>query len=209
MKKIFIPLLISFSFSATAQWSIGGKAGVTFSNYKTKTPWEEVSNIGYSVGLTGFKKFNASFGLNLELQYIQKGYNHQICDEYYDKLKGNYIEAPILLDYGFIIPSMENFRAHINLGFYSAYWLSGKYETKIDEDAFSETFDFDRSGASRFDFGPSGGARVEYILKNGSLSLDFRYELGLIDLQKKANDDTNNTNHAMIIGISYLKLLGN
>lgn len=202
-------MLMLIASTSFGQWSIGGKTGVTFSNYKTKTPWEEVSNIGYTVGLTGFKKFNSNFGLNMEFQYIQKGYNHQICNTYYDKLKGNYIEVPILLDYGFIIPLLDNFRAHLMLGAYTAYWVSGKYETKIDEDAFTETFDFDRSGASRFDFGPSVGARIEYILKNGSLSLDFRYEIGLLDLQKQASDDTNNTNHAMIIGISYFKLLGN
>ena len=75
-------------------------------------------------------------------------------------------------------------------------------------DQSSEDFDFEKSNASRFDIGPSGGGRIEYLLKSGSLSLDFRYELGLIDLQKKVNDNTSNTNHAWVIGISYFKLLG-
>ena len=200
---IFIPIA-----AATAQWSLGGKAGVTFSNYKTESPWKEVSNIGYTVGLAGYNQFNSNFGIHIELQYIQKGYNHQICDLYYDKLNGNYIEMPILLDYGFIIPGLDNFRAHLNLGAYVAYWVSGKYETKIDDEAFNETFEFEKSDASRFDFGPSGGARLEYIMKNGILSLDFRYEMGLVDLQKKVTDNTNNVNRAMVIGVSYLKTLG-
>ncbi len=207
MKKIFAFILFVLPLSLFAQWSIGGKAGVTFSNYKTKSPWEEVSNIGYAVGISGYNKFNSNFGLFLELQYIQKGYNHQICDTFYDKLKGNYIEIPLLLDYSFIIPSLDNFRAHVNLGVYTAYWVGGKYETKIDDEAFTETFDFEKNNASRFDIGPSGGARIEYILKNGSISLDFRYEMGLIDLQKKVNDNTTNTNRAMIIGVTYLKAL--
>ncbi len=207
MKKIFTIIILLFPLSLLAQWSIGGKAGVTFSNYKTKSPWESVSNIGYSVGVAGYNKFNSNFGLLLELQYIQKGYNHQICDTFYDKLKGNYIEVPILLDYSFIVPSLDNFRAHINLGAYAAYWVNGKYKTKIDDEAFTETFDFEKSGATRFDIGPSGGARIEYILKNGSVSLDFRYEIGIIDLQKNVNDNTSNTNRAMIIGFTYLKAL--
>ena len=38
---------------------------------------------------------------------------------------------------------------------------------------------------------------------------DFRYEMGLIDLQKKVNDNTNNTNRAMVLGVSYLVMIGN
>lgn len=75
-------------------------------------------------------------------------------------------------------------------------------------DESNEDFDFSANNASRFDFGPNAGGRIEYILNNGALSLDFRYEMGLVDLQKRVNDDTANTNRALIIGISYLKLLG-
>ena len=73
----------------------------------------------------------------------------------------------------------------------------------------SEDFDFENSDAKRFDFGPALGARLEYFLKNGSLSLDLRYELGIIDLQNKLNDNTNNNNRAFIIGFSYMVPLGN
>lgn len=39
--------------------------------------------------------------------------------------------------------------------------------------------------------------RIEYLLKNGSLSLDLRYALGLADLQKQVNDNTKNSNRAL------------
>lgn len=74
-------------------------------------------------------------------------------------------------------------------------------------DESDEDFDFDASNASRFDFGPNAGGRIEYILNNGSLSLDFRYELGLVDLQKRINDDTANTNRAFIVGLTFMKPL--
>lgn len=57
-------------------------------------------------------------------------------------------------------------------------------------------------------FFPSAGGRIKYLVKNGNLTLDFRYELGLIDLQKKVSDNTSNVNRAMIIGITYLKKVG-
>jgi hypothetical protein len=209
MKRILSLFLILFSTAAFAQnWYVGVTAGPTFSNYKTKTPWKEVSNIGYVFGATVYKQTSANFGLNFGLQYIKKGYNHVICNTITDKLNASYLEIPLMVDYSFIVPSLENFKAHINLGFYSAYWLSGKYQME-GFDQSSEDFDFDKSDASRFDIGPSGGGRIEYLLQNGSLSLDFRYELGLVDLEKQVNDNTSNTNHAWVIGISYFKLIGN
>jgi hypothetical protein len=208
MKKIFTLIILLLPISLLAQWSLGINVSTSFSNYKTKTPWEEGSNIGYAFGIKGYNQFNSNFGFNIELQYIQKGYNHQICDTYYDKLKTDYIEIPMSIDYGFIVPAIQNLKIHGSLGFYSAYWLSGEYETKIDGEAFTETFEFEKNDASRFDFGPCAGARIAYLFKNGSLSLDYRYEMGLVDLQKKASDNTNNVNRATILGISYLKILG-
>jgi len=208
MKKILLFIVFfGASFVASAQWYIGVKAGPTLSNYKSKTPWKEASNIGYTFGATFFRQVNANIGVSFELQYTQKGYYHKICNTIYDKLKANYIEIPIMLDYTFIIPGLKNFKAHGTLGFYTAYWLSAKYDMKGFSSS-SDSFDFSKSNASHFDIGPNAGGRIEYILKNGSISLDIRYELGVIDLQKQINDNTKNTNRALVVGITYLKPLG-
>jgi hypothetical protein len=207
MKKILLIITFLFPLIAQAQlWSVGGNAGVSFSNYKAKTPWKEVSNMGFTFGVKGFKQVNSNFGMTVELQYIQKGYYHKVCNDIYDQLEANYLEVPIMIDYAIIIPSLQNWKAHLSLGIYGAYWLSGKYKMK-GFDETREDFDFKQSEASRLDFGPNAGGRIEYILKNGSLSLDFRYELGLLDLQKQVNDDTNNVNRAFIVGLTYLKPL--
>jgi hypothetical protein len=207
MKKIAITLafLLCAQF-LFAQWSIGGQAAATFSNYKARTPWKQVNNTGFDVGLTAFKQLNNNLGLQLQLSYIRKGYFHKICNTIYDKLLANYIEIPVMLDYGFLLP-MKNFKGHANFGFYTAYWMSAKYKTKgFDQD--TESFDFKKNNASRFDFGPGIGGKIEYILNNGSIALAFRYEIGIMDLQKKQNDPTRNNNRALIIGLSYLKPLG-
>lgn len=212
MRTTVLILLLSLSTTlASAQiWYIGIKAGPTLSNYKSKTPWKEASNLGYTFGAVGYKQMTANIGIGAELQYIQKGYFHKICNTITDKLKAQYIEVPIVFDYTFIIPGLKNFKVHGNLGIYTAYWLSGKYQTEgFETDESSEDFDFDKSNAKRFDFGPNVGGRLEYFLNNGSFSLDLRYELGLLDLQNKLNDNTNNTNRAFIIGISYMKPIGN
>jgi hypothetical protein len=205
---VFFVIFFSLSTLASAQWYVGIKAGPTLSNYKTKTPWKEVSNLGYHFGVTAFKQINEHVGVNVEPAYIQKGYYHKVCNTISDKLKANYVEIPIMVDYGFVIPGLKNFKGHANLGIYTAYWLSGKYQTK-GFDSADESFDFKKSKTSRFDFGPNAGARVEYLLKKGgSISLDCRYELGVLDLQKKTGDNTSNTNRALIVGVTYYKLIG-
>jgi hypothetical protein len=207
---LIVFLSISTTLASAQIWYLGIKAGPTLSNYKSKTPWKEASNLGYTFGAVGYRQMTANIGIGVELQYIQKGYFHKICNTITDRLKAQYIEVPIVFDYTFIIPGLKNFKVHGNLGIYTAYWLSGKYQTEgFDTDEPSEDFDFDKSNAKRFDFGPNVGGRLEYFLNNGSFSLDLRYELGLLDLQNKLNDNTNNTNRAFIIGISYMKPIGN
>jgi hypothetical protein len=207
MKFIIIGILSLAPILAHAQLIyLGANAGVTFSNYKAKTPWKEVPNTGFSAGIKGFKQINSNYGVLLELQYIQKGYYHKVCNDIYDQLEANYVELPIMMDYTFIVPSLQNWRGHINLGVYGAYWLSGKYKMK-GYDESQEDFDFKQSKASRFDFGPNAGGRIEYILNNGSISFDFRYEIGLLDLQKQVNDNTKNVNRAFIVGFTYMKSL--
>src|SRR5882757_3644577 len=81
--KILSILILAITFitstSFAQNWYIGITAGPTFSNYKTKTPWKEVSNIGYAFGATAYKQTSANFGMTFGLQFIKKGYNHVIC----------------------------------------------------------------------------------------------------------------------------------
>lgn len=208
MKKYLLILIIITPLTSLAQiWYVGGKAGVTFANYKARTPWKEAANSGFTFGAAAFKQIKSNFGLGFELQYIQKGYYHKVCNTISDKLDANYLEIPIMVDYTFIFPALQNFKGHANVGFYTAYWLNGKYKMQ-GFDIASDDFDFKKSEARRFDFGPNVGGRLEYILPNASLSLEVRYEIGVLDLQKQVTDNTKNTNRAMILGLSYMKVLG-
>ena len=206
MKTILFLFALIPATAGAQIWYVGGKAGVSFSNYKSQTPWKEATNTGYSFGATAYKQVRNNFGLGAELIYVQKGYYHKICNTITDQLNANYLEVPLMADYTFLIPGLKNFKGHATVGIYTAYWVSAKYKMQgYDQD--SEEFDFNKNKASRFDFGPNAGGRLEYILKNGSVSLDVRYELGLLDLQKRVNDHTSNTNRALLIGLNYMKIL--
>ena len=206
MKTILFLFALIPATAGAQIWYVGGKAGVSFSNYKSQTPWKEATNTGYSFGATAYKQVRNNFGFGAELIYVQKGYYHKICNTITDQLNANYLEVPLMADYTFLIPGLKNFKGHATVGIYTAYWVSAKYKMQgYDQD--SEEFDFNKNKASRFDFGPNAGGRLEYILKNGSVSLDVRYELGLLDLQKRVNDHTSNTNRALLIGLNYMKIL--
>src|SRR5687768_2976532 len=117
MKKTILILLILVPALVKAQvWYVGGKGGVSFSNYKSRTPWKEVTNTGYTFGVTAFKQVSKNVGIGFELQYIQKGYYHKVCNTITDQLDANYLEIPVMFDYTFLIPGMTNWKAHANVG---------------------------------------------------------------------------------------------
>jgi hypothetical protein len=102
MKKLLLILILASPIMCQAQlWYIGGKAGASFANYKAKTPWKEASNTGFSFGATAFKQINSHSGLVFDLIYIQKGYNHKICNEIFDQLEASYLEVPIMFHCSF------------------------------------------------------------------------------------------------------------
>jgi hypothetical protein len=88
-------------------------------------------------------------------------------------------------------------------------WAMQTVKGAGDDYGNADTTDAAGNVHSIFDFGPNAGGRIEYLLNSGTLSLNFRYELGLLDLQKQAHDNTKNSNRAFLVGISYLKMIRN
>jgi hypothetical protein len=57
MKKFVLPIFLVMPVLSMAQIRyVGPKAGVTVSNYKSRTPWKEVTNTGYAAGVNAFKQ---------------------------------------------------------------------------------------------------------------------------------------------------------
>ncbi len=198
---LFCPTILSGQI-----WHAGLKAGAAFSNFKSPTPWTEAIHTGYSFGATAYKQIRNNFGLGFDLQYIQKGYNHVLCASITDKLQAEYIEVPVMADYVFLIPGIRNFKGHINVGAYGAYWVKGRYKMNGFGQS-GESFEFTRSSARRFDFGPVAGGRIEWVRSHGSFSLDFRYAYGVADMLQNDDDGVRNTNRTLLIGLSYMKIL--
>jgi hypothetical protein len=205
MKTFLITMCILAYYSVHAQWYVGGKAGVVLADYESPTEFKSTLKQGIMIGLTASGKLNYDFGIQLDLEYMEKGYHHYVCNTIYEKLETTFIQIPFMLSYN--IPFAEKLKVRVKAGGYAAWWLSAKYSMEGYKPSTTE-YDFDARGAKRFDFGPSAGAEAEYLLHNGNVfGLEFRYDLGVQDMET-AEGGGSNTNRTMSAGLFYKFLLG-
>jgi hypothetical protein len=205
--RTFLILLFSLALhKASAQWFVGVKAGTVLANYKSPTYFKSAYKQGLLFGVTASKKINYDFEVQINAEYVQKGYYHYVCNTIYEKFETTFIQFPVLLGYN--VPLADKLKLHLKAGGYGAWWLSGRYKTSGFNPS-DDNFDFSAREARRFDFGPVAGAEIEYLLLNGNLfGLEFRYDLGLQDMETSVDSGTN-TNRMMYLGAHYKFILQN
>ncbi len=206
MKNLIVILAIMVSVPSIAQISVGLRTGISLSDYTVKTKYNKSNKGGLAAGIVLMNTIGRNMAVQADLLYVQKGYNHQICNQCYDKFTTTFIEVPLALKYSFyvpkILPKLENLKVHATGGLYFSRWLNGKYETKIFDDKTTEDYEF--TGEKRADFGPNFGAGLDYALFSGTLSFDFRYSYGLVDMSAPGSTNAQK-NRSMILSLSYLK----
>ncbi|MEJ0033116.1 MAG: outer membrane beta-barrel protein [Bacteroidota bacterium] len=135
MKFICVCCLLFVSGSVFAQFSIGFKAGMSMSNYTVKTKYTQSNKGGIAAGLVLMNTIGKNFGIEANILYVQKGYNHQICNQCYDKFTSTFIEIPLALPLFVylpkIFPKLSDLKVHAVGGMYISQWLNAKYQTKI------------------------------------------------------------------------------
>lgn len=210
MKNLYITLylilLVFVASPAIAQFAVGIKTGVSLSDYTVKTKYNKSNKGGLAAGIVVMNTIGKNIGVQADVVYVQKGYNHQICNQCYDKFTSTFIEVPVTLRYSFylpkISPKLADLKAHATGGIYFSRWLNARYETKIFDDKTREDYVF--SGEKRGDFGPNFGAGLEYALFSGNLVLDFRYSMGLVDMSAPGSTNAQK-NRSAIISLTYMK----
>jgi hypothetical protein len=206
MKNLCVVILLLVTVPAAAQFSVGLKAGMSLSDYTVKTKYNKSNKGGLAAGVTVMNTIGTNIGVQADIMYVQKGYNHQICNQCYDKFTSTFIEVPLTLRYSFYLPKISsklaNLKAHASGGMYFSRWLNAEYETKIFDDKITEGYEF--SGEKRADFGPNFGAGLEYALFSGALVFDVRYSLGLVDMSAPGSTNAQK-NRSAILSLSYLK----
>lgn len=183
MKKTFLLLavLVLISSQANAQWSIGGKVGVNWSNIdypgSTKNP---SSLTGINIGAITSYQINEKFDIQGELLYSSRGYKEKnfVLDAEDASPKDltsryHYIDIPIVIKYSFL--SDFNIYAGPQVG------ITLSNINKVDKERQK---DFENKDLQTFDVGLVGG--IGYEFTNG-MFFDARYLLGLNSISKEVS----------------------
>jgi hypothetical protein len=198
-------LFLAFSLvnagNSFGQASLGLRSGLSLSTMNTNTEFAEGMLPGFHIGLVGNIGFSEVASIQAEVLYNEKGYNHIICSEQYDRFKATYIEVPVLFKYA-VKRFSGNLSMNINAGMFFGFWRSAEFITNVGEGEFKEDYRISAANNTT-DFGPAMGLGLDYRVGPGRFSVDFRYEKGMVDMNSRYSDTVKNTNSTLMTSISY------
>lgn len=195
----FCCLLTGIAVSAQAQenkWSVGVKGGATlpsvFSSNRQllNTGFRTQPRLRYTGGVAVQYLTEKNFGLQIEFNYTQRGWEEQPYDTISDgrlptrfyRVDLNYLEVPVLA-HGYF--GKRNLRLFVNAGVYLAYLLSSETERANVPSDESITIFYEERFQNRMDFGVRGGGGVEVVTKIGMFQAEGSYNFGLNSVMDK------------------------
>lgn len=167
-------------------FSFGIKQGVNISSVNFTPGISQGLNLGYTGGLVYKYQNEKLFGLQLELNYTQKGWAEDlntINNSYSRRL--NYIELPLITQV--ILGKRPNFKYYINLGTSFAYLLSEKEDVEVNNEDYRRDY-YEKKVENYFDYSVLGGLGLMYNTGVGEFQLGVRYQLAFTDLFKTGDD---------------------
>lgn len=206
-------LLLFLSSAVNAQekkWSVGFKGGSTISfvaGTRTSLTQENTqigSLLGYTGGLAVQYLVEDNFGLQVEFNYSQKGWEQRppesMPNQRYE-VALDYAEVPILA-HGYI--GRKNVRLFLNAGVYLAYLLSSDTERANITDE-QVNFLYEERYQNKLDFGVRGGGGLEVVTKIGMFQAEGSYSWGINSIMDKNLDLIPNIlqNNAIAITLGY------
>ncbi len=223
MKKListFVIITIASMTAAIAQrditfdreLSVGVKGGVTIPNMAFSPSIEQKTWVGYTTGLMFRYTEEKIFGLIVELNFSQRGWDENFENDPYNyRHTLDYIEIPFLAHIYF---GNDVIRGFVNLGPQIGVLYNDNYQTNFDinnlptfttENRINEVYNMQI--ANRFDYGITGGIGIELRLKRHILMLEGRYYFGLGDIYGNRKADVfsgSSANRGFMINLAYL-----
>ena len=176
------------------KWSIGVKGGATLptvfssSNQILNTNLPTSTPLRYTGGVAVQYLTEKNFGLQVEFNYVQKGWKEtfsgpdgRIPGKYY-QVSLDYAELPVLA-HGYF--GKRNLRLFINAGVYLGYLLSYDTERANIVDANEIVLPYEERFQNKADFGVRGGGGVEVVTKVGMFQAEGSYSFGLNSVMDK------------------------
>ncbi|WP_321332155.1 porin family protein [uncultured Bacteroides sp.] len=195
-----VALLMAISLPVAAQvgeqrsnFSIGVNGGVNYNSVSFTPKIKQNSLTGLNGGITARyiseKYFSMICGVQVELNYSQKGWSELIEDntDTYSR-NMNYLEIPFLAHLAFGKDRGGQF--FLNLGPQIAFLLNEKENMSASWDPANRTNEqYGKMAESKFDYGIVGGAGLEIKTKAGNFLIEGRYYFGLSDFYNSTKSD--------------------
>lgn len=180
---IIITLLPPFKLFADNK--IGIKTGINIANYhgESANNFGFKSRVGICAGVFSTFEINDIFAIQPELLYSSKGAKMEL---YYSE-ESDYVSSDII-DY-LVVPVVMKITipSNINLSFsgIGGTSLAVKLNSKAKTKFLGEEYEDDIDEFRRIDWGAVFGAGLNWKLGKRALLFEFRYNLGLIRIQKE------------------------
>ncbi|WP_300727187.1 porin family protein [uncultured Bacteroides sp.] len=197
-------------------FSVGVNGGVNLSSVSFDPSIKQNNLIGPEFGVTlryvSEKYFKMICGIQMEINYSQRGWKEKIEDESGDSYQRamNYLEIPILAHLAFGKDKGYGVRFVVNLGPQVGFLLSEKTtqsaEFHPEMRPNGVTAQYDMPAEVKFDYGLIGGVGLEIRTGIGSFLAEGRYYFGLSDFYNSTKKDYFSRSAHSYIGarITYL-----
>jgi hypothetical protein len=206
MKKLSIiglaVLCVAVLFPQSAAAGVGIKGGLALSNFTlslTEPPPFPFTSLTGPVGGVYFSIGLGPVAFQPEILYARMGAKAEY-EGTTDKYQLDYIHVPVLLKLR-VIPAGP-VRPIVYAGGYGSYLLKAK--GVMTAEGLSETEDRDDM-FEKLDYGLLGGAGLEFKLPGVTLSVEGRYNLGLVNILKdvEEGDSAKNRSIMALVGIGF------
>ena len=197
--------------------AVGINGGLNMSQVEFSPSIKQNTQNGMSMGVTARymseKYFNMLCGIQVELNYSQRGWNEKIEDgseNTYSRTM-NYLEVPFLAHLAFGKDAMDSgAQFFLNLGPQFAFFLNEKENMSDNWDPSYRpngvVQQYGKMVENKFDYGIVVGGGIELSTKVGHFLLEGRYYLGLSDFYKSTKkDEFGRSGHSFIgVRLTYL-----
>lgn len=199
-------------------FAIGVNGGMNMSNVSFQPKIKQNSLKGMALGVTmrymSEKYFKMMCGVQLEINYSQRGWDEKIEDESGDTYSRtmNYLEIPFMAHLAFGKDALNRgvkffFNAGPQIGLFlnDKEKMSEKWNPSMRPSGVTEQYG--KPVENKFDYGIVGGAGLEVSTGIGHFLLEGRYYFGLADFYKNSKKDYFEKSAHSYIGVRLTYLI--
>jgi hypothetical protein len=207
MKKLAIVALAAIFLTAfvpkALEAGVGLKGGLTWSSLALASaepiPFS-FGNLQYYAGGLFFDVGLGFVSVQPEILYVRMGGLYEVDEANSLEFRHEYLQVPLLLRFN-VIPAGP-IRPFVCAGGYGAYLIRSVGVMEVDGETTKEVITEDYQ---RLDYGVVGGAGILFKLGIIGLSVEGRYNYGLVNLFKDpaAGDSMKNRSVMALVGIKF------